>query len=200
MGYRDGRVVQGFDPVVGDDAGVIILGTLPGGESLRLRQYYADGRNAFWFVVEALFAIRSKIYDQRTQGLIQNRIAIWDVLERAERNGSQDHKIVRGTEVPNDFTEFFRHHPSIRTVFFNGAPAEKYFRDLVLPHLSLGGGNPLLHPALPSTSGGNTHSTREEKINGWRAVQRALTAFGTGIRRRNAARLARSRLSGRLGA
>ena len=156
--------VKGFEPVVGDNAGVIILGTLPGGESLRLHQYYADRGNAFWFTVEKLFGIDgSTNYDERKQGLIMNRIAIWDVLERAERNGSQDNKIVKGTVVPNDFAAFFRNHPSIRTVFFNGSLAEKYFKGLVVPRLPVCEGAPRIWPALPSTSGSNSHLTWEEK-------------------------------------
>ena len=76
-------------------------------------------------------------YDERVQGLIKKRIAIWDVLGRAERAGSSDKKIVKGTEVPNDFTTFFRTHPSIKEVFFNGRPAETYFRGLVAPGKTL---------------------------------------------------------------
>jgi double-stranded uracil-DNA glycosylase len=116
-------IVQGFEPIVDNDAVVIILGTLPGGKSLRLGQYYADGGNAFWFIVEKLFGIiASSSYDERQQGLVMNRIAIW-VLSGAERDGSQDNKIVIGTEVSNDFAAFSQNHPSIRTVFFNGCPA-----------------------------------------------------------------------------
>ncbi len=172
MQYYYGMVVQGFDPVANEDSRVIILGTLPGGESLRLRQYYADGGNAFWFIVEKLFGIvRSGSYDARKKGL---RIAIWDVLQKAERNGSQDNKIVGGTEVPNDFATFFRRHQSIGTVFFNGGRAEQYFRDFVVPQSNLGAGDLRFCPALPSTSGVNTHATPEQKAERWRVVQRAL--------------------------
>lgn len=162
--------------MVGKSAAVIIFGTLPGGKSLELRQYYADPKNAFWFIVEKWFGIlRSRSYDERCQALIENRIAIWDVLERAERNGSQDKKIVKGTEAPNDLTAFFRDHPSIKTVFFNGRLAEEYFQNLVVPHLHFGGG-PRLLPALLSTSGGNSHATWEEKAENWRVVQRTLAS------------------------
>ena len=171
-------LVKRFDPVVGQNAGVVILGTLPGGESLKLGQYYADTGNAFWFIVGTLFGIdRGRSYDERKQGLIKNRIAIWDVLERAERNGSRDNKIVKGSEVPNDFAAFFCTHPSIKTVFFNGRTAEKYFRDLVVSGLQ---GTHRFRPALMSTSGNNTHATREEKAENWRVVQRALASPGCG--------------------
>jgi hypoxanthine-DNA glycosylase len=179
--YDGSMVVQGFAPVVSKDSEIVILGTLPGGKSLELGQYYADTGNAFWFIVEKLFRIiRSSSYDERKQGLIKNRIAIWDVLERAERNGSRDNQIVKETELPNDFTAFFRTHPSIRTVVFNGRPAEKYFQYLVVPRLELGAGVPRFCPPLPSTSGTNSHATWEEKAEILRVVQRELASPGRG--------------------
>lgn len=127
-------LTQGFDPIAGKDARAVILGTLPGGESLRLRQYYADSGNAFWFIVQRLFGIaRGLTYDERVKGLIENRIAIWDVLQRAARSGSQDKDIVKGSEATNDFAAFFRSHPSIKDVFFNGRCPKKYFDKLVVP-------------------------------------------------------------------
>ena len=170
--YDDGMLIQGFDPIVGSGARVVVLGTLPGRDSLRLREYYADPSNAFWFITEKLFGIVGD-YDERVRGLLKNRIAIWDVLQRARRVGSQDGEIISGTEVPNDFMAFFRIHPSIKTVFFNGQLAETYFRKLVPPGLLL---DAQIHrsPALPSTSGANSHLTWEKKAKSWRVVRRAL--------------------------
>jgi hypoxanthine-DNA glycosylase len=162
-------LVKGFVPKVGEDARVVVLGTLPGGVSLKREEYYADPGNAFWFIAEQLFGIsRDGSYDERVQGLIKNRIAIWDVLKLAERNGSLDEKIRKGTEVANDFTVFFRDHPSIKDVFFNGRKAEEYFRKLVVPALQIGAGLPRLSPALQSTSKTNTHCKRAEKVASWR--------------------------------
>jgi hypoxanthine-DNA glycosylase len=166
-------LIQGFVPLVGKNPRIVILGTLPGRDSIRLRQYYADPGNAFWFIAGNLFgAIGS--YDERVQGLIKKRIAIWDVLGRAERAGSLDKKIVKGTEVPNDFATFFRTHPSMKEVFFNGRPAEAYFRRLVAPGLHLDDRPLRLSTVLPSTSRTNTHATKEAKLESWRVVQSVL--------------------------
>jgi len=168
-------LVRGFEPIVGEDAGVIILGTLPGGDSLRLGQYYADSGNAFWYIVQQLFGINKDAkYDERVRGLIKNRIAIWDVLEQAERRSSLDNKIVRGTEVANDFARFFRRCSCIQAVFFNGGRAERYFHTLVVPSLQIKGESPRLHPALQSTSATNSHYSQEEKVELWRVAQQAL--------------------------
>lgn len=86
MHYDDELLINGFEPIIGKNARIVVLGTLPGRESLRLRQYYADPGNTFWFIVEKLFGLIGS-YQDRVQGLITNRIAIWDVLERAKRSG-----------------------------------------------------------------------------------------------------------------
>ena len=45
----------GFPPVEPPRARILILGTLPGAESIRRGEYYAHPRNAFWPIAGALF-------------------------------------------------------------------------------------------------------------------------------------------------
>ena len=165
-------LVKGFDPIAGRDARVVILGTLPGAESLQRGEYYADPSNTFWFIMRELFGI-SGSYDERVQGLIENRIAIWDVLQEAERDGSSDTRIVRGSEVSNDFGAFLGKHSEIKTVFFNGQKAEDIYRKLVILSLNPDVRN-IRNIYLTSTSGTNTHYTSDEKVDFWRVVQQAL--------------------------
>ena len=37
--------IEGFPPIVFEDSEVLLLGTLPGEESLQKQYYYADNRN-----------------------------------------------------------------------------------------------------------------------------------------------------------
>lgn len=94
-------------------------------------------------------------------------------IATTERKGSLDSAILAGSETPNDFRGFFEQHCAIRSVFFNGAKAEKLFRRLVLPTLPQRGAN-LELKRLPSTSPANTRFTRDGKLQEWAAIVGAL--------------------------
>jgi hypoxanthine-DNA glycosylase len=127
---------SGFPPVARRDATVLILGSLPGRKSLQMQQYYAHPQNAFWKLIARIFGAESSLpYTQRLQILTANRIALWDVLEAANRPGSLDSSIVGESARANDFANFFGEHARIRRVYFNGRKAEDLYRRQVLPGL-----------------------------------------------------------------
>ena len=105
-----------FPPVAGNDATVLILGSMPGKESLKQHQYYAHPQNAFWKIMGELVGAHPDLpYPQRLHALTNARIALWDVLETCERQGSLDSDIQN--ETANDFASFFNsasaHHARI---------------------------------------------------------------------------------------
>jgi hypoxanthine-DNA glycosylase len=163
-------LVQGFDPLVNSEATLLILGTLPGRTSLQRNQYYADPKNAFWFIAHHLFEIdEAAPYEQRVYSLLTHGIAVWDVLRQAERDGSSDSKIVPGSEIPNDFGRFFGSYPTISKVFFNGGNARRLFRNLVTPTLPKDCALPrVANSALLSSSNSTFGYTREYKVQAWR--------------------------------
>jgi hypoxanthine-DNA glycosylase len=164
-------LVTGFDAVIDHESRILILGTLPGRRSLELKQYYADSRNVFWFIAERLFGIDQTLrYEHRLDTLLRKRIAIWDVLRQAEREGSSDGKIARGSEVANNFSEFFGQYPSITDVFFNGDRPRKLFSKLVAPKLGKAANLPRYdHEVLVSSSNAYTRD-KEWKSRMWAAA------------------------------
>jgi hypoxanthine-DNA glycosylase len=161
------HAVRCFPPIARRDARLLILGSMPGAASLAAGQYYAHPRNAFWSILGSLLDFAPAApYPRRVQALKAARIAVWDVLHDCTRRGSLDSAIERDSEIANDFATFFRRHPQITHVFFNGARAEQAFRRHALPGLDT---TRLRFIRLPSTSPAHAARTFAQKRAAWRA-------------------------------
>ena len=107
-------------------ARVLVLGSMPGAISLRQGRYYAHPRNAFWPIAAEILGFDPALdYALRLERLTQAGVALWDVLQGCEREGSLDADIRNA--VPNDFAGF-RAHPRLRRVCLNGGKAASLFR------------------------------------------------------------------------
>lgn len=143
---------------------------MPGGESLRLAQYYANSRNAFWKIISELTGSKMDLpYSDRIQVLNDHGIALWDVLHSCERSGSLDSAIQASSVLANDFRDFFEHNQKIGRIFFNGAFAEACYRKHVLPNLSSLQAR-IAMQRLPSTSPANAGLRFEDKLRAWQVV------------------------------
>ncbi|MFN4342420.1 MAG: DNA-deoxyinosine glycosylase [Azonexus sp.] len=161
-------MIRGFPPVAAPDARRLILGSMPGEASLGAGQYYAHPRNAFWRIMGDLLGAEPTLpYPLRLARLTAAGIALWDVVADCERRGSLDAAIVRESVQVNDFRSFFRAHPGIEQVFFNGAAAESLFRRYVLPGLETA---PRELRRLPSTSPAHAARGYAEKLAAWSVI------------------------------
>jgi hypoxanthine-DNA glycosylase len=166
-------VVHGFEPVARRDAWLLILGSMPGEESLRVARYYANPRNAFWPILGDLLGFDTDAaYRDRLRALRGARIALWDVLRSCRRRGSLDANIDPRSLDANDFRAFFGRHRGIRRVLFNGGTAQTLFLRHVLPRLD---DVRFTTQKLPSTSPANASWSYARKLRAWRsAVDGAL--------------------------
>lgn len=161
-------IIRSFPPVADEHARILILGSMPGAESLRAGQYYAHPRNAFWPIMGYLVGAAPALpYEERTLKLEQAGVALWDVLASCTRRGSLDSSIDPASIHPNEFADFFEAHPLIERVFFNGSMAEQSFRKHVLPDLHH---LPVRYLRLPSTSPANASLRFEQKLKIWKTA------------------------------
>ena len=159
-----------FLPVAGRGASVLILGSMPGRASLAAGQYYAHPRNLFWRIMTEICGGAAALsYPGRLRLLKANGIALWDVLDSCVRPGSADSAIERATMRANDLVSFFRTHPGIRTVLFNGAKAEDCYRRCVLPALPAACAG-LNYRRLPSTSPAHASVPYAGKLSAWKTA------------------------------
>lgn len=181
--------IRCFEPVGNTQATTLILGSMPGKESLRAGQYYAHPRNSFWPILGDLVGAEPALpYEDRIRALQSAEIALWDVLESCARATSLDSDIENDSVVPNDFAWFFSTHQKITRVFFNGAKAEHCYRKHVLPVLKQVS---IVYKRLPSTSPANASISFERKLTAWKAiVEQGPTICSTRTRATTARRLA----------
>jgi hypoxanthine-DNA glycosylase len=172
-------LVQSFPPIEDARARILILGSMPGKASLAAGKYYAHAQNLFWHILaEVTGAAPSLPYAARARALKASRIALWDVLASCAREGSLDSAIDETTIRANDFAAFYRAHPRITQVLFNGAKAEACYRKHVLPVLA-DAPAPASYRRLPSTSPANASLSRAYKQRVWKqALRLALPRRG----------------------
>lgn len=159
----DDKKIFSFPPSSSSDAVLLILGSMPGGESLRKQQYYAHPQNKFWDITGRIFGFPKDIpYEEKLDALRKNKVALWDVVHSCYREGSMDSDI-HNVEV-NDFEKFFKKHRHIKKVFFNGQTAQKLFvrhmAEMNIPELEL--------CVLPSSSPANASISFEKKYLIWK--------------------------------
>lgn len=158
-------LLSSFLPIIDERSRVLILGSMPGVESLRLQQYYANPRNQFWKIIYSLFNSEpNPNYEERISFIKSKRIAIWDVIENCYREGSLDSNIRE--EKVNDFSVLVEAFPNIKTVLFNGGKAYETYKKWIgfgtIPNLSF--------HKLTSSSPANTKKY-EEKLREWVVIK-----------------------------
>jgi hypoxanthine-DNA glycosylase len=167
-------LVASLAAIAANDAKVLILGSMPGQQSLAQQQYYAHPRNVFWRLIATLFNVNPDMdYSSKVKVLQQHKLAVWDVIQSCERQGSLDSQINNASIISNDFMSFFAQHPQITHIFCNGSCAYREYQKRVVPHLAKA---LQLLPCtrLPSTSPAMASLTFEDKLLAWSKIKQAL--------------------------
>lgn len=152
---------KAFPPIIDFESEILILGTMPGEKSLELQEYYGNRGNQFWRLLFSLMGRElSHDYKVKINFLKEKHIALWDVLEYCEREGSLDSKIKN--EIANDFKSFYNSYPNIKHVFFSSKNAAVYYDKYVGKSVGI------TYEILPSPSGANATKSFVEKLQIWK--------------------------------
>jgi hypoxanthine-DNA glycosylase len=157
-----------FAPVVDDQTRLLILGSLPGTQSLVHNEYYAHPQNRFWTLMSEIVDIdlRALDYSTRLQALLASRIGLWDVVAEASREGSLDSRIC--DHVDNDLMALVNRLPHLIAIAFNGGTAAR----LGLKVLGTSASRYQIS-TLPSSSPAYT-LPYAQKLLAWRALRDTL--------------------------
>lgn len=155
---------RSFRPIAGRRPKVLILGSLPGAASLRLKQYYGHPRNRFWDLVGDVLGedLRALTYARRLGRLKARGIALWDIVKQARRRGSLDADIQDASH--NEAGEFVKTR-RIEAVFCNGSTAYALYKRRY--------GHPNVF-RLPSSSPANASIPYAVKRRAWRRIRAYL--------------------------
>ncbi|MDR1976788.1 MAG: DNA-deoxyinosine glycosylase [Campylobacteraceae bacterium] len=146
-----------WECVFDENAKILILGSFPSPKSREEGFYYGHPQNIFWQTLARVVGVDEPKSDRssKTDFLLQNRIALWDVLHSCRISGADDNTITN--PVPNDFSDILR-PLKIRAVFTTGKKATELFQKLCAAKT----GFDAIY--LPSTSPANRAQQKSEKF------------------------------------
>lgn len=155
-------------PIYDAECRVLILGTFPSVKSRETMFYYGHPQNRFWKVLPALFGEeRPETPEQKTQLLLRNHVALWDVIESCEVTGSSDTSI--RNVIPNDITKITK-ECKLQAIYGNGEMSVKLYNR----YLKKKAGMEIIK--LPSTSPANASYSLERLIESWSVIRDCLEA------------------------
>jgi len=151
-----------IEPVYDSRSRILILGSFPSVKSREAMFFYGHPQNRFWKVTAAVFddSVPQTIEEKR-EFLLENHIAVWDVIASCEIEGSSDSTIRNVT--PNDLSRILDAAP-VEQIFVNGKTALKYYEKYLRPVT----GREAI--CLPSTSPANAAWNLEKLTEAWRII------------------------------
>lgn len=157
------KTVHPIPPVYNQQSKVLILGSFPSVKSRENGFFYGHPQNRFWKVISAIcnWEVPESI-EQKKQLLLQNHIAVWDVIHSCEITGSSDSSIK--DVVVNDISDIIT-ESQIEKIYTNGKKAEEMYKKYILPF------NHMETVCLPSTSPANAAWDLNRLIEAWSVIK-----------------------------
>lgn len=153
-------------PIYDEYSKILILGSFPSVKSREEQFFYAHPQNRFWRLMANLLGreIPASI-DEKRSLLLENGIALWDVIGSCDIDGSDDNSI--RNVVPNDLSRILA-TAEIKHIYTNGGTAYKLYSKFCLPKTGI--------PAekLPSSSPANASYSLQKLTEAWKTVANSL--------------------------
>ncbi|MGI5891917.1 MAG: DNA-deoxyinosine glycosylase [Bacillota bacterium] len=161
-------IVHPWTPVFNEHSRILILGTIPSPKSRENGFYYGHPQNLFWKILAEVLKKPSIPADieSKKKFLLDNHIALWDVLYSCDIVGASDNSIKNA--IANDFVPLLTQAP-IKAIFTTGKTASKLYDEFCLPYT----GFPSQY--LPSTSPANkAHYPYDKLLKHWQIITNFL--------------------------
>lgn len=155
--------VHPIPPVFDTDSTVLVLGSFPSVKSRESGFFYGHAQNRFWRVTAAVFGCPVPVtIPEKRAFLLQNHVALWDVIASCDIDGSSDASIKNVR--PNDLAPLLA-ASKITHIFTNGATADALYTRWQFPATGISA------VRLPSTSPANAAWSLDRLIDAWRVIR-----------------------------
>ena len=144
-------------PIYDKNSRILILGSFPSVKSREQQFFYGHKQNRFWKVLAGILGYEvPQTIEEKKEMLLANHIAVWDVIQSCEIEGSSDASIHE--VIPND----------LRAIYTNGGKAFELYDKYIYPV------NGIKAQKLPSTSPANAGYSLERLKEAWMEIVKTL--------------------------
>ena len=156
--------VHPIPPLFSENSHTLILGSFPSVKSREAMFFYGHPQNRFWSVLAMIYGTnKPQTVEEKTKLILENNLALWDVIASCEITGSSDSSI---SDVTANDLDIIIKNSRIERIFVNGKTAEKYYNKYTYPKTGIKA------ICLPSTSPANAAWNIEKLVEKWRIIKK----------------------------
>ena len=155
--------VHPIPPLFGENSHTLILGSFPSVKSREAMFFYGHPQNRFWSVLAMIYGVdKPETIEEKKKLILENNLALWDVIASCEITGSSDSSI---SDVTANDLDIIIKNSKIERIFVNGKTAEKYYNKYTYPKTGIKA------ICLPSTSPANAAWKVERRVESWKIIR-----------------------------
>lgn len=156
-------IVHPIPPLFDENSKTLILGSFPSVKSREAAFFYGHAQNRFWSVLATLYGVpKPETVEEKKKLVLENNLALWDVIASCEIIGSSDSSI---SDVTANDLSVIINNSKIERIFVNGKTAEKYYNKYTYPKTGIKA------VCLPSTSPANAAWKLEKLVEKWSIIK-----------------------------
>lgn len=160
------HVKHGFGPLYDENSEVLILGSFPSPKSREINFYYGHPQNRFWKVMaQVLESEVPNTIEEKRKMMLDNHIALWDVIEECDICGASDASI--DNVIPTD-TVSILNKTKIKDIYCLGKISYRYYQKYSYPITNI---KAIL---LPSTSPANCAKKLDDLIQEFKVIKKQI--------------------------
>lgn len=156
------QVKHEIPPIYDENSKILILGSFPSVKSRENKFFYHHPQNRFWKVLANVLGVDAPdTIDEKRNFLLNNCIAVWDVIGSCEIEGSSDSSIKN--VVVNDLN-LILDSCDVKQIFCNGGKSYELYKKYCEKNTNIKA------IKLPSTSPANARFSLDKLVSEWKII------------------------------